>query len=120
MYLSELENWGSGRSSVLYNWRSFKVQLQPLVDLSNVLLVDKKNLSSSMLKEAAPSLSIHQVKLLLDMFGSYAKEHERVPAAVMREISDAAGMDSVPIDKALIRERTFDLHDLVSAKPTAH
>ncbi len=69
VYLSELENWGSGHSSVLYQWRSFKVQLQPLVDLSNVLLMDKKNLSVAMLKEAAPALSIHQVKYLLDLFG---------------------------------------------------
>jgi hypothetical protein len=69
VYLSELENWGSSHSSVLYQWRSFKVQLQPLVDLSNVLLVDKKNLNPLMLKEAAPSLSIHQVKYLLDLFG---------------------------------------------------
>jgi hypothetical protein len=40
-YVSEMENWGSTHASVLYHWRSFRSQLQPLVDLTNLMLLGK-------------------------------------------------------------------------------
>ncbi len=50
----------------------------------------------------------------------YAKEHEKVPKHVAKEIADAAGLDRVPLEKAVMREKLFDLVDLASVKPTAH
>jgi hypothetical protein len=43
-----------------------------------------------------------------------------VPKAVAKEIADAAGMDRVPLEKATMRDKLFDLHDLATVKPTAH
>jgi hypothetical protein len=118
-YVSELENWGSQHGTVLYHWRSFRPQLQPLVDLTNLMLLDKANLAVPMLRDCVPSLSLLQVKFLLDVYGDAKDSNERVPRQVLKEISDAAGMDfaqKVPPEKAMIKaDKWFLLADL--AKP---
>ena len=119
-YVSELENWGSQHSNVLYHWRSFRSQLQPLVDLTNLMLLDKAQIAVSMLREGAPSLSILQVKFLLDVYSDSKDSSERVPRPVLKEISDAANMDvlqKVSPDKAMLKvEKWFNLSDLTSGK----
>ncbi len=116
-YVSELENWGSQHATVLYHWRSFRPQLQPLVDLTNLMLLDKANLAVPMLRDCLPSLSLLQVKFLLDVYGDAKDNSERVPRQVLKEISDAAGMDfaqKVPPEKAMIKaDKWFLLADLV-------
>lgn len=112
-YVSELENWAASHSSVLYHWRSFKSQLQPLVDLTNLLLLDKTNINVPMLKECAPSLSIYQVKYLLDVYNEIVRDNERVPRNVVKEISEAAQMERVPLEKAMLKDdKWYNLHDL--------
>lgn len=132
-YVSELENWGSQHGSVLYHWRSFRSQLQPLVDLTNLMLLgrkereescffphsffpfsDKNNIAVSMLRDGAPSLTILQVKFLLDAYGDSKDPSEHVPKTVLKEISDAASMDfsqKVPYEKAMLKDKMFNLSD---------
>ena len=115
-YTSELENWGSEHANVLYHWRSFRGQLQPLVDLSNLLLLDKANIDVEMLRDGAPSLSLLQVKFLLEIYSDVAPEHDRVPRNVLKEVSDAAQLDidqRVPMERAAFSDQWFALEDLV-------
>jgi hypothetical protein len=115
-YVSELENWSSQHANVLYHWRSFKIQLQPLVDFTNLLLLDKANIAVPMLREGAPSLALPQVKFLLDGINEYAAEVERAPKSVLKDVSDACQMDvsqRVPYEKAAFKEeKWFVLADL--------
>ena len=104
-----MENWASDHSNVLYHWRSFKSQLQPVVDLSNLLLLDKSSLAANLLREGTPSLSLVQLKYLLE----HDESSERVPKNVLKEITDAAGVENVSLESAKIRENQwFVLSDL--------
>ncbi len=68
----------------------------------------------NMLRDGAPSLTILQVKFLLDAYGDSKDPNEQVPKSVLKEISDAASMDfaqKVSYEKAMLKDKLFNLSD---------
>lgn len=120
-YVSELENWGTQHGSVLYHWRSFRTQLQPVVDFTNLMLLDKANINAAMLRECVPSLNLLQVRFLLELYNEHAKDNaDRTPRAVLKEMADLAQMDisvRLSVEKAAIKpDKWFNLGDLTASK----
>eukprot|EP01091_Cochliopodium_minus_P016722 TRINITY_DN6347_c0_g1_i1.p1 TRINITY_DN6347_c0_g1~~TRINITY_DN6347_c0_g1_i1.p1 ORF type:complete len:557 (-),score=189.33 TRINITY_DN6347_c0_g1_i1:165-1835(-) len=89
IFMSELENWVTSNKEILYSWNPYKTILDPLNDLSNVLVIDKTSISGNTLTDTFPHLSPLQVKYLLDVYSQY-NPNEDVPSSVIKDISRSA------------------------------
>ena len=113
--VSELENWLNTNKKVLYTWNAYRPQLQPIIDLSNVLVLEKSSINSGMTDQAFHSLNVFQIKYFLDVYNQY-NPTEQIPQTVIRDIARLGKMDEkerVSANKVVLDEnKKFNVSDI--------
>lgn len=114
VFVYELENWLTNQKKILFSWQAYKPQLQSVIDLSNLLVIEKSHLTPSVVEEAFKFISPLQIKFFLDAYEQF-NANEIIPKSVLEEISKLAKVEQVEqisAKKVLQESKLFNFSDI--------